>query len=88
MPLLAVHSDSARVQKRVKVSSPADPAERGGTLAIDFGDNAAALARLRERGIFLDARARFGIRFSPHIYNSAQQIEDVIGALQAPVAPA
>ena len=65
----------------LKVTSPHDPAQRGGTVAIDLGDNAAAASRLRDIGIRVDHRPRFGLRFSPHIYNSAGEIEDILKVL-------
>jgi selenocysteine lyase/cysteine desulfurase len=65
------------------VNTPADPAQHGGTLAIDFPDRAGALAELERRGIRVDSRPRYGLRFSPHIYNSADDIEYTLEALRA-----
>jgi selenocysteine lyase/cysteine desulfurase len=65
------------------VNTHADPLQHGGTLAIDFPDRQAALAELTHRGIRVDSRPRYGLRFSPHIYNSPAEIDYTIDALRA-----
>jgi len=61
--------------------SPRDPTRRGGTVVVDLGDRAARLTeRLREAGVHFDSRAT-GIRLSPHLYNTADEIDAVIDIL-------
>lgn len=67
----------------LKVTSPADPAERGGTLSIDLSGISGVQEALAEANVFTDARARFGNRFSPHIYNSAEEIDLLLERLAA-----
>ena len=62
--------------------SPADAGRRGGTLVVDFGDNAAAVARLRSEAIACDWR-REGVRLSPHIYNRADEVERLVDVCRA-----
>lgn len=73
----------AALELGLAVNTHADPAQHGGTLVLDFPDRAAALAELAARGIHVDARPRYGLRFSPHIYNTAEEIDYVIEALRA-----
>ena len=62
--------------------SPADASRRGGTLVVDFGDNAAAVARLKSEAIACDWR-REGVRLSPHIYNRADDVERLVDVCRA-----
>jgi len=70
---------------RKHLFTPARPANRGGTVVLDFGarqsDAASALA---DAGVHFDVR-RTGMRLSPHIYTSREEIETVISCL-APFA--
>lgn len=64
------------------VVSPHDPAQRGGTVIVDAGaNNEATLALLAAANIAADHRAT-GIRISPHIYNSPDDIAAAIGAIK------
>jgi selenocysteine lyase/cysteine desulfurase len=74
---------AAALELGLAVHTPADPAQRGGTLAVDFPDRAAALAEFARRGIRVDCRPRFGLRFSPHIYNSPEEIDYTVEAFRA-----
>jgi selenocysteine lyase/cysteine desulfurase len=65
------------------VNSPLDHRERGGTVVLDFLDRAGAVAALAAAGIHVDARPRYGLRFSPHIYNTVEEIEYVSETLRA-----
>jgi selenocysteine lyase/cysteine desulfurase len=65
--------------------TPARPASRGGTVVLDFGEQrSAAIHALAEAGVHFDAR-RTGMRLSPHVYTSKEEIETVISCL-APFA--
>jgi kynureninase len=66
------------------VRTPVDDNERGGTIAIGFSDDEAAVRMLGARGVQVDRRRR-GVRFSPHVYNTIDEI-DVVCALLAEVA--
>jgi selenocysteine lyase/cysteine desulfurase len=73
---------SAALDLGLTVNTHPDPARHGGTLVLDFRDRVAAQAELTERSIRVDVRPRYGLRFSPHIYNSLMEIEYVIEALR------
>lgn len=64
------------------VNTHPDPAQHGGTLALDFPDRRRALEQLSAQGIRVDSRPRYGLRFSPHIYNTADEIEYVTEVLR------
>ena len=67
--------------------TPARPASRGGTVVLDFGEQQSAAAQaLTEAGVHFDVR-RTGMRLSPHVYTSREEIETVISCL-APFARA
>ncbi|MFT5607841.1 MAG: kynureninase [Pseudoalteromonas tetraodonis] len=53
--------------------SPASGGARGGTLVMNFKDRVNVEQRLNEAGVCYDSRA-LGLRFSPHIYNSEDEI--------------
>ena len=58
--------------------SPRAAALRGGTLILDFGPDQSEIAqRLQESQVHFDSRAK-GIRISPHICNTTDQIEVLI----------
>ena len=60
------------------VATPTNPQQRGGTAIIAFPDPPATVARLQSEKIRCDFRPGFGVRFSPHIYNTEEEIEKVI----------
>jgi len=62
--------------------APADPALRSGTLVLTLPNQTAAVARLREAGVRFDVRP-LGLRLSPHIYNTAAEIDTVVDCLSA-----
>ena len=67
--------------------TPARPARRGGTVVLDFGaQQAAAVDALAGIGVHFDVR-QTGMRLSPHIYTSPEEIETVLACL-APFAQA
>lgn len=55
--------------------SPALPQSRGGTLVLNPGDalQAAVCTRLRRAAVLFDERPT-GIRLSPHIYNTEEEL--------------
>ena len=72
---------------RICLFTPARPASRGGTVVLDFGDRQSdAASALTDAGVHFDVR-RTGMRLSPHIYTSRDEIERVVSCL-APFARA
>jgi kynureninase len=58
--------------------SPRPAAQRSGTVILQFsGRQASVLSALHEQQIHVDSRAK-GIRLSPHLCNSAEQINALI----------
>jgi kynureninase len=65
-----------------KVTSPRDPARRGGTIAV-WDDNAAAITReLVRREFIVDYRPGAGVRISPHFYTKDEELELVIAEMK------
>ncbi|MBC7932139.1 MAG: aminotransferase class V-fold PLP-dependent enzyme [Rubrivivax sp.] len=61
-----------------RVTSPRDPASRGGTITV-AADHAPAVTReLIRREIIVDYRPGAGIRISPHFYTKDEELEQVI----------
>lgn len=78
----------------LRVTSPADPARRGGTLTLDptpllAGERAplddrlgaAVVKALAQREILVDFRPGAGIRVSPHFYNTDQELAHCVDAV-------
>lgn len=60
------------------IVSPRKSLHRGGTIVLNFGDQQAEIEQqLTQAKVRFDARAT-GIRLSPHIYNTAQEMEVLI----------
>ncbi|HET6623461.1 MAG TPA: aminotransferase class V-fold PLP-dependent enzyme, partial [Gaiellaceae bacterium] len=57
-----------------EVTSPRDPARRGGTVVVAVPEFAAVHAELEARGILCDFRPDAGIRLGPHFYTSDDEI--------------
>jgi kynureninase len=64
------------------VNTPRDPERRGGTVSIDMPDAPEVCRELLKRDILVDYRPKAGVRFSPHFYNTDQEIETAIGAVE------
>jgi len=65
-----------------RVVSPLEPARRSGTVILNLGSQQARLApALNAAGIAVDERAQ-GVRVSPHLYNSDDDIRRVIEVVQ------
>jgi kynureninase len=72
---------------RKHLFTPARPASRGGTVVLDFGEGQSAAAdALAAAGVRFDVR-RTGMRLSPHIYTTREEIDTVISCV-APFARA
>jgi len=64
------------------VVSPQDESVRGGTLVINPHQREIVEGNLRAAEVQFDSRAQ-GIRLSPHIYNTADQIKTIIECFKA-----
>jgi kynureninase len=63
------------------VNTPRDPEKRGGTVSIDMPDSQKVSRELLKRDILIDWRPKAGVRFAPHFYNTDQEIDTAIGAV-------
>jgi kynureninase len=61
-----------------RVTSPRDPAARGGTITVAHEDAAAITKELIRREFIVDYRPGAGVRISPHFYNTDEELELVI----------
>jgi len=64
-----------------EVTSPRDPARRGGAVAVDVPEAAAVYAELEERAILCDFRPGAGIRIGPHFFTSDEELRFVIAQI-------
>src|SRR5277367_4780770 len=71
------------VEKRgLRVNTPHDPERRGGTVSIDVPDAREVCRELLKREILVDWRPKAGVRMSPHFYNTDQELETAITAVE------
>lgn len=76
------HLISLAQEAGFRVTSPRDPAQRGGTITV-WDDNAAALTKeLIRREFIVDFRPGAGVRISPHFYTTDEELELVIAELK------
>jgi kynureninase len=70
-------------QRGWKVNAPRDPERRGGTVAIDMPNSSseAVCQELLRRDVLVDWRPKAGVRFSPHFYNTMDEIDRAIGTV-------
>jgi kynureninase len=64
-----------------EISSPREPARRGGTVLVRTPDDPAVHRELGERGIICDFRPDAGIRLGPHFYNSEEELHETVAQL-------
>jgi kynureninase len=63
-------------------TSPKDPAQRGGTIAV-WNDHAAAITKeLVRREFIVDYRPGAGVRISPHFYTKDEELQLVIAEMK------
>lgn len=74
---------AAALEYGIAVSTPLHADQRGGTVALRFADSNAAAQALQARGIRCDSRPRSGVRLSPHVFNTAEEIEMVVEELRS-----
>jgi kynureninase len=65
-----------------RVNTPRDPAKRGGTVSIDMPDSQEVCRELLKREIMVDWRPKAGVRMSPHFYNTDEELETGISAVE------
>jgi kynureninase len=65
-----------------RVNTPRDPDQRGGTVSIDMPDAANVCRELIRRDVLVDYRPQAGVRFSPHFYNTDQELETALSAVE------
>lgn len=66
--------DRAR-ERGWKITAPADPQRRGGTVAIDLPHGLAVAKELIRRDFLVDYRPGAGVRVSPHFYTKDEEID-------------
>jgi len=65
-----------------RVNTPRDAEKRGGTVSIDMPDSQQVCRDLLAREILVDWRPKAGVRFSPHFYNTDEEIDAAIAAVE------
>jgi len=65
-----------------RVNTPRDPEKRGGTVSIDMPDSREVCGELLKRDVLVDWRPKAGVRMSPHFYNTDQELETAIAAVE------
>src|SRR5438046_6847587 len=76
-PLIALAEEAG-----FRVTSPKDPAQRGGTITV-WDDHAAAITKeLIRREFIVDYRPGAGVRISPHFYTKDEELELVIAEMK------
>lgn len=68
-------------QRGWTVNAPRDPELRGGTVAIDMPNAKEVCAELLRRDVLVDFRPKAGVRFSPHFYNTMEEIDRAISTV-------
>ena len=65
-------------QRLWRVNAPRNPEQRGGTVAIDMPNAKEVCAEMLKRDVLVDYRPKAGVRFSPHFYNTMEEIDKAI----------
>jgi kynureninase len=65
-------------QRGWKVNAPRNAEQRGGTVAIDMPNAYEVCHELLRRDVLVDFRPKAGVRFSPHFYNTMEEIDQAI----------
>jgi kynureninase len=65
-----------------RVTSPKDPARRGGTISV-WDENAAEITKeLIRREFIVDYRPGAGVRISPHFYTKDEELELIVAEMK------
>ena len=70
------------MQRGWRVNTPMNPERRAGTVSIDMPNAQQVCAELLKRDILVDDRPKAGVRFSPHFYNTDEEISSAIAAVE------
>jgi len=65
-----------------EITSPRDPARRGGAVIVNVPEAAAVYAELEERAILCDFRPGAGIRIGPHFFTRDDEIRFVVSQIE------
>jgi kynureninase len=65
-------------ERGFKVNAPRDPAQRGGTVALDVPHGYEVTQHLLARNILVDYRVGAGIRIAPHFFTKEDELEEAI----------
>ena len=65
-----------------RVNTPQNPEQRAGTVSIDMPNAQQVCTELLKRDILVDYRPKAGVRFSPHFYNTDEEITSAITAVE------
>lgn len=68
-------------ERGLKVTSPRDPNQRGGTVVIDVEEGAAVVKELARREVLVDYRPGAGVRVSPHFYTTDEEVERTVAEI-------
>ncbi len=68
-------------ERGYRVTTPADPERRAGTVAFDVPHGAEVSRALKARDIVCDYRPGAGIRLSPHFYNRDDELDEAVAAI-------
>jgi len=69
-------------QRGWRVNTPRDADQRGGTVSVNMPMVREVCAELLKRDILVDYRPGAGVRFSPHFYNTDQELEFAMAAVE------
>jgi len=65
-------------ERGFQVNAPRDPAQRGGTVALDVPHGYEVTQHLLSRNILVDYRVGAGIRLAPHFFTKEDELEEAI----------
>lgn len=65
------------------IASPLNDDQKGGTIVLKFSRQDVIEEKMRAQGMHFDSR-QYGIRLSPHIYNSMEEIEQLTACFSTP----
>lgn len=66
----------------LKINSPLNPLERGGTVIVQLPDSERIAHELLKRDFLIDWRPNAGIRISPHFYNTTDEIDAIMAEIK------
>jgi len=69
-------------QRGWRVNTPRDPERRGGTVSIDMPHAQRVCEELLKRDVLVDFRPKAGVRFSPHFYNTDEELRTAIEVVE------